>query len=102
MKPDTKLQQDPDAIGRRVDDPAQRGRMSIQTEPHQDSIAIVWSVEDVAERCAQLGIDLSPDEQRRVLGSLKRNHDATVGICWEVIDAGIRMLEGQRQEGSAG
>ena len=46
-----------------------------------DEIAIVWSVDDVLQECDWLNREQALD----VLRSIKRNHDATVGINWDVI-----------------
>ncbi|MEZ6140780.1 MAG: hypothetical protein R3B84_09435 [Zavarzinella sp.] len=49
------------------------------TQAHQ--IAIVWQIDDVRE----VRPDLSNDQCWQVLQACKRNHDATVGINWDVI-----------------
>jgi hypothetical protein len=50
-------------------------------------IAIIWTVEDVQ------GVrpDLDDKQAFKVLENIKRNHDAEVGVNWDVIDvvAGI-------------
>ena len=46
-----------------------------------DEIAIIWSVEDVMQECNWL----SKQEALDVLRNLKHNHDATIGINYEVI-----------------
>ena len=51
----------------------------------QDQISVVWIVDDVAERCHEIGIYLTLDQKREVLRRLKRKHDANLGINWEVI-----------------
>jgi hypothetical protein len=47
-----------------------------------DFIVIKWQIEDVQS----VRPDLSDDEANEVLGSLEDNHDANVGINWEVIE----------------
>jgi len=46
-----------------------------------DEIAIVWSVDDVLQECDWL----NRDQALKVLHDLKHNHDATIGINWDVI-----------------
>lgn len=46
-----------------------------------DEIAIIWSVEDVMQECYWLTKEQALD----VLHTLKRKHDASIGINWEVI-----------------
>jgi len=50
-----------------------------------DEINISWHFTDVQER----DDSLTNDEARQVLQLIKQNHDATIGISWEVIDAWI-------------
>lgn len=52
-----------------------------QVTVEDDEIAIIWSVEDVMKECNWL----SKHEALDVLHDLKHNHDATIGINWEVI-----------------
>ena len=66
--------------------------MTTLTESLPDSIAIVWSTDDVAARCLHLDVALTIQEQREVLRRLRHYHDATVGISWEVIDEHIQMV----------
>ena len=50
-------------------------------ELDEGQIAIIWSLEDVLMACDWLTEEQGLD----VLHSLKDNHDATIGINWEVI-----------------
>jgi len=52
-----------------------------QITVEDDEIAIIWSVEDVMQECNWL----SKDEALDVLHDLKHNHDANIGINWEVV-----------------
>ena len=49
-------------------------------ELQDDEIAIIWSVEDVMQECDWL----TEDQALEVLHSIDHNHDATIGINWEV------------------
>ena len=46
-----------------------------------EEIAIVWSVDDVKVECDWL----TDDQALEVLFALKSQHDATIGINWDVI-----------------
>lgn len=50
-------------------------------ELDEGEIAIIWSLEDVLMECKWLTEEQGLD----VLHSLDDNHDATIGINWEVI-----------------
>jgi hypothetical protein len=47
-----------------------------------EEIAIVWSIADVQS----IRPDLTDEQASDVLKSLKRNHDATIGINWDLIE----------------
>ena len=47
-----------------------------------DEISIVWSTEDVLS----VSPDLTKEQAREVLYELDHNHDASIGISWDVID----------------
>jgi len=51
-------------------------------ELQDDEIAIIWSVEDVMMECDWL----TKDQALEVLHDIDHNHDATIGINWEVIN----------------
>ena len=57
-----------------LDDPCQQARSNY--------IQITWHREDIQGRRP----DLTEDQCRAVLSKLKRQHDATIGINWDVID----------------
>ena len=56
--------------------------LKLVKEDDPDEITIVWSTEDVL--CTRP--DLTKDQAREVLYELDHNHDASIGINWEVIE----------------
>lgn len=50
-----------------------------------DEIVVKWNIDDIKSR----DNSLTDDECRNVLVSLKSDHDATIGINWDVIDETI-------------
>ena len=50
-----------------------------------DEISISWHFTDIQE----VDDSLTNDEAKQVLQLIKQNHDATIGINWEVIEAWI-------------
>lgn len=62
-----------------------------------DEIHITWSIDDIKSRV--FCNELSNNDCREILDQLKRNHDANVGISWEIIDIYIHnFLEGKDNE----
>ena len=53
-----------------------------------DKIQIVWTTEDVL----QVRPDLNKRQAREVLAKVKENHDAHIGVCWEVIAVTANLL----------
>jgi len=58
-----------------------------------EQIKIVWHVKDILMRAKDKGIDLSKDKALTILHEIKDNHDATIGINWEVIDCSLEDYE---------
>lgn len=59
-----------------------------------DFITIEWHVDDVMEECPQL----EPEQARKVLHTLKHNHDACIGINWNVIRTVAAILYPESEE----
>lgn len=59
------------------------------TRPNE--INITWHIDDIR------GVDdsLTDDQARDILHELKNSHDATVGICWDVIGAAVENYKGR-------
>ena len=55
-------------------------------EKLSDTICIPWSFEDIKYRADDTGKKLTDDESRSILHDINHNHDANIGINWEVID----------------
>lgn len=54
----------------------------------KNTITISWSIGDVQA----LNPNVTDKKARKVLEFLKHNHDASIGINWEVIDCAISYL----------
>lgn len=54
-----------------------------------DNITITWDIEDVLQQDNTLTIE----QAREVLQMLKQQHDACIGINWDVIDCTIDSLK---------
>lgn len=59
-----------------------------------DAIASIWVAEDVQHRADDNGLNppLTEEEIRDVLSLLENNHDACIGINWDVIDFAISSI----------
>jgi len=55
--------------------------MTIEFAPKKESISIEWDYIDVMDACVRL----TGDQAKIVLGAVEKQHDANVGINWEVI-----------------
>ena len=53
-------------------------------------VAIIWCLEDVKE----VRPDLDDDQCWQVLQNVKRHHDATIGVNWDVLDCVASLLFG--------
>ena len=57
-----------------------------------------WCTQDIFEQARNNGIKLSKKECGYVLDYCINDHDASVGINWEVIDNYIDMVVAEREE----
>lgn len=56
-----------------------------------DSISITWHVDDIVSRAEDQFQQLTRAQAQRVLVNIGRDHDANIGINWEVIDTHIEL-----------
>lgn len=54
----------------------------LHTRNDAESITIIWQIDDVQMQRP----DLDAEQCREVLASIRRHHDANIGINWDVID----------------
>lgn len=57
------------------------------------SISITWCVEDVYEHAKRIGKKLTIKQAEEVLEMLDKNHQADVGINWDVISDTISIYK---------
>lgn len=62
------------------------------TTPDPETISIRWSVGDILEQAREKDYELTKEQALDILGSLKHNHDSSIGINWDVIDEYIELL----------
>lgn len=48
-------------------------------------IAIIWGEDDVRGVAEDQGVDLTDDQVHHLLARLEKDHDAEIGITWDVI-----------------
>lgn len=64
---------------------------------NEDTIAIVWHIQDVIDTARdRLEYDLEEDDAREILSNIKRQHDATIGVNWDVIECHIEFYLAER------
>jgi uncharacterized Fe-S center protein len=64
----------------------------------KDMIIVAWHIEDVIEQARGRGIKLNATEANEILGIMKRRHDCTIGINWEVMDVHIDFFVADREK----
>lgn len=60
--------------------------------PGSEQISIVWHVDDVLEVAPKL----TREEAMEVLESVRHNHDANIGVNWDVLTANAEYLFPER------
>ena len=71
--------------------------MSKETTNDRKCISITWHIDDVKS----IRPDLTDAQARRVLWFAKEEHDANIGINWEVLGAHADAMFGKQKEGAA-
>ena len=61
-------------------------------------IKIIWTSDDVLMRADEIGVELTEHEADNILDDLYQYHDASIGICWDVIASYIYQYESEREE----
>ena len=61
-------------------------------------IKIIWNTDDVLMRSDELGVQLTEEEADQILDDLYNYHDASIGICWDIIGSYIYQYETERAE----
>lgn len=51
-----------------------------------------WCLDDILEKAERMEVELSREQAFKVMEYLSNNHDATIGINWEVIEGTINVI----------
>lgn len=60
-------------------------------------IKITWSTDDIFMLADELGIELAEHEADEILELMYQNHDASIGICWDVIGTILYKYQSDRE-----
>jgi len=63
-----------------------------------DWVAEWWHIDDIIEQAKNNGEQVTEYEAREVLRLMIKEHDCNIGINWDVIDAWVDHVVGQRKE----
>ena len=50
------------------------------------TITIKWSTNDVHSRAEDMGVEITAEQADEILQNVFDNHDANIGVNWEVIE----------------
>lgn len=59
-------------------------------------IKIVWTIDDVFLQALNDDVSLNKKEASKVLSLLEKNHNAMIGINWDVISETIKIVEREK------
>ena len=62
-------------------------------------IAHGWGIVDVIYQGRECGYDLTKEQAREILEDIDKNHDASIGINWEVIDIYVEQFVDDSEPG---
>ena len=63
-------------------------------------IKIIWTTDDVLMRADEINVNITEEEADNILDQLYEHHDASIGICWDVIASYLWQYETEREEES--
>lgn len=67
--------------------------LAVRTIEAEGSIADIWNIYDVKQHCEVLGVEeLSDEDCMKVLRYIQEDHDANIGITYEVVEHAILRL----------
>jgi len=55
-----------------------------------DKMALVWHIDDVFVKAGELGIALSNEEAKNILGDILDHHDCEMGVSWLTLGIAIQ------------
>ena len=58
----------------------------------ETQIAIIWGLEDVKSLAKDNHINITDQQALEILHKIEKQHDATIGVNWEVISCHLSML----------
>jgi len=61
-----------------------------------NTIACIWSTDDVLYKASIMGITITPEQAREVLKECETAHDADIGINWDTISFWIHEIYAEK------
>jgi hypothetical protein len=69
----------------------------IQSFNPNEDVAAIWSILDVQYQAKERDLELTDIEAKDILDDMYHNHDATIGINWDVIDCYLDLFEQEKE-----
>ncbi len=76
--------------------PAEVNTHRVEIEDPESRILVKWDIDDVMSQAKEDDVDITEEEAKEILATIKRRHDASIGINWEVISTHIGMFTHDR------
>ena len=57
----------------------------------QNHIALVWDIWDIHRKAEEMGVELTDEQAQDILDTIYADHDASVGVNWDVIETNIEF-----------
>mgnify|MGYP003969569103 CR=1 FL=1 len=62
-------------------------------DPEEEIAVAIWHIDDVKDTAEENDITLTDEQATTVIRNVDHQHDACIGINWEVIQCHIDMLD---------
>jgi len=73
------------------------GELQNRYLPDTEIVPVFWQADDATARAEDRGMTLTDEEAGQIVSALGDNHDASIGINWDVIDFYLDDMERQRE-----
>lgn len=67
--------------------------MNTNNKNDENTISITWHIDDVLTQAENDGVNLTEKDAKTILKQIQKNHDANIGINWDVISQAIQQFK---------
>lgn len=82
-----------DLRAQRMHEERKEDYMNTNNKNDETTISITWHIDDVLTQAENDGVNLTEKDAKTILKQIQKNHDANIGINWDVISQAIQQFK---------